>query len=133
MHNLLFPKQSRFFPGQRWANIILRTIHLIGIAGCGYAFLGTSSAIAWEPYLMLTLITGLLLSLLYTWSNGIFLVQLRGQAIFLKIALLALILVFPHYKAPLFVAILLLSGLISHAPGDVRYYSIYHRKRIEAL
>ena len=129
----LFPGDSRYFPGQRWINISLRTLHLVGLAGCGYAFLVPGAIGGWEPYFRITLITGLLLTALYTWSNGIFLIQLRGIAVLLKILLLLVILVLPDHKHVLFLTIIVISGFIAHAPGDVRYYSLYHRRRIESL
>ena len=31
----LFPAESRQFYGQRWLNILLRSVHLLGVAGVG--------------------------------------------------------------------------------------------------
>ncbi len=130
----LFPLQSRDYPGKRWVNITLRTLHLIGIAGGSAHFLLATSGDGWQVFFQLTLISGILLSLNYIWSNGIWLLQLRGQAILLKIVLLfAALGIWPEYAAGLFIVILVVSGLISHAPGDIRYYSPYHRKRIHQL
>lgn len=132
-NRLLFPERSRDFPGKRWINICLRTLHLIGVAGAGYAFLSVVDNAVWENYLRLTILSGVSLTLISIWSNGIFLLQLRGQAILLKILLLALILVLPDFKSQLFLSVLIISGLISHAPGDIRYFSIFHGKRIESI
>jgi len=84
-------------------------------------------------YFYLTIASGIGLVMISTWSNAIWLIQLRGQAILLKIMLLLLIPLFPALTWWLFVAVIVISGLISHAPGDVRYYSIFHRRRIERL
>ena len=51
----------------------------------------------------------------------------------LKVLLLAFIPLWPAATLPLFVAVILISGVISHAPGDARYFSLYHGRRIERL
>ncbi len=71
--------------------------------------------------------------LLDIWSNGIWLLQLRGVLILLKVALFSLLLINNEYTTPIFMTIITISGLIAHAPSDVRYYSILHRKRINSL
>ena len=130
---VLFPTQSRCLPGERWINVILRTLHLVGLAGLGAGFLYPAADDSWQLYLHITLITGLGLSLISIYGNGIWLVQLRGQAIMFKILLLALVWVLPSLKIPLFLAVVIISGWTSHAPARVRYYSLYHRRRIETL
>jgi len=51
----------------------------------------------------------------------------------LKLALLGLALALPAWRAVLFISVLIISGLISHAPGNVRYYSILYGRRIDKL
>jgi hypothetical protein len=129
----LFPHSSRSFPGQRWVNIGLRTLHLIGIAGLGGGYFYAAMDKSWLGFLYLTLGSGLALVLLSLWSNGIWLLQLRGQAILLKVLLLALIPFWPEHKAAFMLAVIVISGLIAHAPGNVRYFSLLHGRRIERL
>ena len=131
--SLLFPKQSRTFTGQRWVNILLRTLHLLGMAGVGGGYFYAAVDDSWLGFLYLTLASGVSMMWLSIWSNGIWLLQLRGHAILLKVLLLGLMLVWPEYKFSLLVVVILISGLISHAPGSVRYYSIFYRRRIDAL
>lgn len=133
LRQTLFPVNSRLLPGQRWINIGLRTLHLIGIAGLGGGYFYAAVDNSWLMFLYLTLASGLALTLLSIWSNGIWLAQLRGHAILLKVLLLALIPFWPEYKVTLMLAVLIISGLIAHAPGDVRYFSILHGRRIERL
>jgi len=133
LRHLIFPRESRFFPGQRWVNIGLRILHLIGVAGLGAGFLYPAADDTWQLYYSVTLYSGLGLSTLYAWTNGIWLVQLRGQAILLKLLLLALIPYLPGLEIPLFLLVVVISGLISHATSNVRYYSLFHRRRIESL
>ncbi len=129
----LFPRNSRFFPGQRWVNISLRTLHLIGLSGAGYGFFAQGHELNWEAFLQLTIISGTAMMLISIWSNGIWLLQLRGQAIILKLILLGLALILPAWRAVLFISVLVISGLISHAPGNVRYYSLLYHRRIDGL
>ncbi len=133
LRQIIFPQESRLFPGQRWVNISLRTLHLLGMAGLGGGYFYAAPGEAWLGFLYLTLVSGLALMLLSIWSNGIWLIQLRGQAILLKVLLLGLMPVWPEQQMFLLIAVIVLSGLISHAPGDVRYYSVFHRRRIENL
>lgn len=117
---LLFPARSRFFPGQRWVNIALRCGHLVGIAGLAGGFLFGVEAERWLPFWYLTLATGGGLVGLYVYSNAAWLLQLKGMVVVLKVGLLAVAYLFPAWRGALFVAVILLSGLIAHAPGRVR-------------
>lgn len=129
----IFPAKSRFLPAHRWINISLRTLHLIGIAGLGAGFFYAGVDDAWHNYFYLTLVTGLILALLSIWSNGIWLIQLRGQLILFKLLLLFMATLLPEMKFGLILLLIMLSSVVSHAPGEVRYYSLYHRRRIESL
>ncbi|MCB1858644.1 MAG: hypothetical protein KDI63_10245 [Gammaproteobacteria bacterium] len=126
----MFPAEPRFFRGQRWVNIVLRTLHLVGIAGLGGGFLYAAERPEWRPFLDLTVWSGLGLSLIAVWNSGIWLIQLRGQAVVVKVLLLSIIPYFPELQGLLFVTVIVISGLISHAPAAVRYHSLYHGRRI---
>ena len=132
LKRLLFPEESRFFPGQRWVNIALRTLHLIGIAGLGGGFFYASEGDSWRTFFDLTLWSGAGLTAIAVWNDGIWLVQLRGQAILLKLLLLGLMPLLPSLRLPLFLAILVISGVMAHAPASVRYYSLWHGRRLES-
>lgn len=132
LKQLLFPARSRFFRGQRWVNIALRTLHLIGIAGLGGGFFYSAEGNLWQTFLHITLWSGVGLTAIAVWNNATWLVQLRGQAILLKLLLLGMIPLFPPLRLPLFLAILIISGVISHAPANVRYYSLFHGRRIDS-
>lgn len=133
LKRILFPRESRFFRGQRWVNIGLRSLHLIGLAGLGGGFLYPAAGDHWRLYFELLIWSGIGLSVISVWNNGIWLLQLRGQAILLKLLLLALIPHLPEWRITLLLAIILISGVVSHAPASVRYYSLIHRRRIESL
>jgi len=133
LFSLIFPENSRGFPGMRWVNITLRTLHLIGIAGIGGAYLYTIEGREWMPYLWLTLFSGFGLMGISVYSNGIWLLQLRGVVILVKLFLLLIVTLMPQVSFPLIILVIILSGVVAHAPGNLRYYSIWHRKQIEHL
>ena len=118
----MFPSQSRSFKGQRWTSILLRTLHLMGISGVGAGFLFSIPQHQWLPYMYLTVGSGSAMVVLEVWSNGIWLLQLRGIATLLKLLLLGITLITGLQPYILF-GVILLSGLMSHAPGKLRYFS----------
>ncbi|MCB1762292.1 MAG: hypothetical protein KDI27_04025 [Gammaproteobacteria bacterium] len=132
LKQLLFPVESRSFAGQRWVNIMLRTLHLIGVAGLGGGFLYPAEGDHWQRFFFLTLWSGVGLAVISIWNNGNWLLQLRGQAILLKLLLLLLIPLVPVLKLPLFLGVIVISGVMSHAPARVRYYSLFHRGRVDS-
>lgn len=123
LQTLLFPDAPRSFRGDRWVNIALRCLHLVGVAGIGGGFLLGAEESLWQSFWHLTLASGLLLALLYLWSSMDWLFRLKGLTIVLKVLLLAIALALPAWRAEFFVLIMALSGLIAHAPGEVRGWS----------
>lgn len=133
LQRTLFPDQSRSVPAQRWIKISLRTLHLIGTAGLGGAYLYGAAAADWQVYFWLTISTGLAMALLECWSNAIWLLQVRGIAIVTKVLALLSISLLEGASLPLFLLVIVISGVVAHAPGGVRYYSPYHGRRLERL
>jgi hypothetical protein len=133
IRSMLFPAQGRTFRFERAVNVALRTLHLVGVAGLGAGFLYPAADEGWLLYFYLTQVTGVCMVLVALYRNAIWLIQLRGQAVLFKLLLLALIPLFPDLKALLLILVVLISGWISHAPGRVRYYSIYHRRQLDSL
>lgn len=129
----LFPSESRRLPAQRWVNIGLRSLHLMGTAGLGGAYLYEAPQAAWLPYFWLTMVSGVVMALIHIWNNGVWLIQVRGLAILAKLLLLGLIGWLEGADLTLFLLVILISGVIAHAPGDLRYYSPWHGRRVEGL
>lgn len=126
-----FPPHSRQFAGKRWVKIALRTLHLFGITGVGGAFLYQAPLNDWRPFLWLTLASGTLMLLIELWSHCIWLLQLRGIAIGLKLVLLGLsVQLPPSFDPGLLFGVILISGVIAHAPSRQRYYSPFYGRRI---
>ena len=124
LNSLLIPPTPRSFPGERWLNISLRCAHLVGIAGISGGFLFTLAEAQWLPFWYLAVGSGVALTLLYLWSTALWLVQLKGIAIILKVSLLAAATLLPGWRTELFLIIIIISGLIAHAPGAVRGYRL---------
>ena len=133
LFRVVFPRHNRHFRGKRWLNIGLRTAHLLGVAGVGGALFGGVALAAWLPYLNLTLATGASLMALELWTSGIYLLQVRGQATLVKVALLAALPLAPGLEAAGVAVAIVISGVISHAPASVRYYSVLHGRVLDAL
>jgi len=92
------------------------------VAGIGGGFLFSLDPAVWETYWLLTLSTGIALSLLYLWSTLAWMLELRGMAVVLKTALLALAFAIPEARTELFIVVIVLSSMIAHAPDRVRSY-----------
>lgn len=117
---MFFPSEPRYFRGERWVNICLRSAHLVGVAGIGGGFLLDVQTAVWDFYWYLTLATGITLSVLYLWSSVAWLFELKGLAIIIKTTLLAVALALPSMRAELFVLVIVISGVMAHAPAWVR-------------
>ena len=115
---------------KRWLKISLRTLHLLAIAGVGGGILFGLDEALWINYWWLAMASGVLMMLMDIISNPVWLVQVRGVVIELKLVLLALLGLYPDWDSFLLFVIIIISAVISHAPGKLRYYSLYHRRVI---
>ena len=118
---------------KRWSKISFRTLHLVSVAGVGGGILFGLDKNLWVNYWWLALVSGALLMLIDAVSNPVWLVQVRGIAVYLKLILLVLMVSYPAWDSYLLIVIIVISGMISHAPSNLRYYSIYHRKIIRSI
>jgi hypothetical protein len=121
--------QPRTFPGRRWLMTGLRSAHLVGVGGIGGAYLYEGPREIWLPFLVLTLVSGILMTALELWSSRYWLVEIRGLAIAIKVLLLGLVGMLDQFEAAAFIFVIVLSGVTAHAPAAVRYYSVWHRQR----
>jgi hypothetical protein len=119
---LLLPDSPRYLRGERWINIVLRAAHLVGIAGIGGGFLFAQDPALWEPYWYLSIVTGIALVALYLWSTFAWVFELKGLAVLVKTLMLGGAFAWPAARAELFVTIVILSGVMAHAPARVRGY-----------
>lgn len=115
---------------KRWTKISLRTLHLLAVAGAGGGILFGLEKDLWIIYWWLALVSGALMMVIDIVSNPVWVVQVRGLVIFLKLILLALLGQDPELDRILLIVVIVISAIISHAPGKLRYYSVIHRKTI---
>jgi hypothetical protein len=115
---------------KRWTKISLRTLHLLAVAGVGGGILFGLEKYQWLNYWWLALASGVLMMLIDIISNPVWVVQVRGLVIFLKLILLMFLGGSQAWDSTLLIVIIVISAVISHAPGKLRYYSIYHKKVI---
>lgn len=108
---------------KRLFKVIVRSIHLVGMAGVfGNALMQTSGPV----YLSLAIASGIVLVMMEASSGLIWFVQLRGVSLYLKLLLLLLMHLKPEITIPCLIAVIVISGLMSHAPGWIRYFSLRH-------
>jgi hypothetical protein len=117
---------------KRWSKISLRTLHLLAVAGVGGGVLFALEKDLWINYWWLALVSGILMMLMDIAANPVWIVQVRGVVILLKLILLALLGINPDWDSFLLAVIIIISAVISHAPGKLRYYSLYHRRVISS-
>jgi len=108
---------------RRLLKVIVRSLHLVGVAGVfGNAMMGTASS----SYISLAIITGIVLVVMEAYSGWIWFVQLRGVSLYLKLLLLLLMHFYPQSSIACLIAVIIISGFMSHAPSWIRYYSLQH-------
>ena len=108
---------------RRLSKVIVRTIHLVGIAGAfGNAMMGSSES----AYITLALLSGIALTLMEAYGGWIWFVQIRGVAVYIKLLLLLFMHLHPEASIPVLIAVIVLSGFVSHAPSWIRYFSLQH-------
>lgn len=109
----------RDFPGRRWLVVFLRAAHLAGVVGVGAGLLsGTDAGGAFAGLLV---ISGLLMAALDAWSNPVWLRELAGLSLLVKLVLLLWFAADEAARPALFWTILVFSTLFSHAPASFRH------------
>jgi hypothetical protein len=104
----------------------------MGIAGFAGFFLFALPIEIWRPFALLAVTSGLALISVEIFSDGIWLLQLRGLAVILKLLILAMSFAFPNLALFGFFIIVALSGFFSHAPAKIRYYSPFIGKVVKS-
>jgi len=68
-----------------------------------------------------------------TWSSAVHLIQVRGMAVIAKILMLSCLHLAGGYQMHVLFAVIILSGVVSHASARIRYHSIFHGREIDTL
>ena len=104
----------------------LRTLHLLAFGALygGHVYGAPAEPLA--QALIATVATGAALMLLDALREPVFLLQIRGLATLVKIALAALVPLAGALSVAVLTLAAVLGALSSHMPGRYRYYSVYH-------
>ncbi len=113
----------RDFPGRGLLINILRVFHIAGLAGVSAVVLGGAGGAGNWGGLML--ISGLGIVALDAWANPFYFRQAKGLGTLLKIALVALLVIWEAGRQPLFWFVLAFSVALSHAPGRLRHRQLF--------
>jgi hypothetical protein len=109
----------RDFPGRRWLTVLLRGLHIVAVVLLGAAAFGSPR---FDPHAagIAVLVTGLAIWALDIWSKPQHLFQWAGASMFIKLALVALMLLVPALYEQIFWIVVVWSALFSHAPASFR-------------
>ena len=112
----------RDFAGKRWLNLGLRTVHIAGIVLLGAALLnGTDASLG----AIITFASGLGMFASDTWANPLQLREVAGFGVLVKLGLVAWMALQPTLAVNIFWLILVISTLLSHAPGALRHRQLF--------
>jgi hypothetical protein len=115
-------EQIRDFPGKRWLNLALRTVHLAGLVLLGAALFDASDLASGAAVVF---ISGGLMFAIDTWANPAHLREVAGFGVIFKLALVGLMAVQTSWALSIFWFLLVLSTLLSHAPGGLRHRRLF--------
>jgi hypothetical protein len=113
-------------PAVRFWRTVLRTAHLIAFGALygGHVYGFPAERLA--PALAATVGTGAALMALEVVRAPVWLVQVRGVATVIKIALVAVAQASPQLALPVLTLAIVIGGVASHMPGRWRYHSLLH-------
>lgn len=114
---------------RRLFKVIVRAVHLVGIAGVFGAAMTHTTA---DVYFALAILSGLVLVVLDSVSGWGWIVQLRGVALLVKLMLLIHLHLYPERAVPSLIAVIALSGFMAHAPCWIRYFSLLEWKVVHS-
>jgi len=117
---------NRNFPGQRWVRISLRSAHLLSMALLlGGVAQGVPMNQLPEAFLA-TLLTGALFAVLEVYNTIVWIYQLKGWVVIVKFFLMGAAFHSAEGAVWFLGAAVILGGISSHMPGNLRYYSLIH-------
>jgi hypothetical protein len=118
--------EPRPVPAVRALRTTLRTLHLISIAALYGGHVYGVSADRLAPALVATAATGAAFMALEVYRAPVWLVQVRGIATAVKIALIASLSLLWELRIPILTLVIAMGVVTSHMPGRWRYYSVVH-------
>jgi len=108
----------------------MRALHILatGVLLGGYMFQQPIAVL--EPWLMASVITGLLMFAIDLHASMAVLFEVRGLLLFIKIALLLLIPVYEGLIMPILISVLFIGVIGSHMPKRLRHKVLFFKKFI---
>jgi hypothetical protein len=106
----------------------LRTVHLLAVGAYygGHVFSVPPERLA--PAALAVIATGVLFVIFEIWSAPVWLVQIRGVATYVKLALIGSISLFWDERIWILSLVTVIGVVVSHAPAHFRYYSVTDRR-----
>jgi hypothetical protein len=112
--------------------ISLRAVHVLAVALLTGGAASGASLEALTPWVLATFATGLVLLAFDLFATCVFLVQVRGLVVFLKLAAFIAMIALGDLDARVLGALIVVSVMSSHAPSRVRYFVLLGRGRLRA-
>lgn len=117
------PRDSiRDFPGKRWLNLALRTLHLAGLVLLGAGLLGSGKIGLGAAIIF---VSGFGMFAIDTWANPGHLREVAGFGVVVKLLLVGLMAWQTAWALPIFWLVLVISTWLSHAPGAFRHRQLF--------
>lgn len=125
------PDPPRTIRHERWWNVALRTVHLVGFGLLlgGHAW-GIEPA-SLKATLWTVILSGAGLMALELFKTARWLALGKGLAVLLKLGLLLLVPVFWEARLPLLLAVTVIASVGAHMPSRYRHYSILDRRVLD--
>jgi hypothetical protein len=118
--------EPRAVPAVRGLRMTLRTLHLIAVAALYGGHVYGVAPQRLVPALGASVASGALFMALEIYRAPVWLVQVRGVATLVKVALVAAVAVAWDWRIPLLTGVLAIGAVSSHMPGRWRYHSLLH-------
>ena len=119
---LLVPDPAREFRGRRWLKIGLRTLHIVAFSALVGGVLLDGNTTRLGTWLQFSMLTGAAMVAVELHRSLLWLRELRGLAILVKVAMLGIAFHEPRWTSALLIAVIVLSSVVSHMPGRYRYW-----------
>lgn len=130
LRSLLFPDPPRAFRGRRAVKVALRAVHVLCAGVVVGAYLLTLASDVRTGWLLAAIVSGALVLAVDLHESAAFFVQVRGVVVVAKLVLLGLLPRLGEAGAWILAAIVLVSVVSSHAPGEVRHFLVAGRGSI---
>jgi hypothetical protein len=122
--------KPRPVPGVRALRTTLRTLHLIAVAALYGGHVYGAEAERLAPALAATVATGALFVALEVYRSPVWLVQVRGIATGVKLALVACVALAWDLRVPILTLAVAIGAVTAHMPGRWRYHSVLHGRPV---